>query len=254
MIIAILAAGYAVRLRPLTLKTPKPLLPVGGKTMLDRIVDKIYGLEDVKAIHIVTNATFYENFSSWLKGRRGRSRISLTNDGTISNETRMGAIRDLEIIIKKKNVDDDLLVIAGDNLFDFELARFIEFARAHADGVSIAVHDIRSLEEAKKFGVVKLDAGAKVVDFEEKPESPGSTFVSTGIYYFPSSKIHIISDYLKKHDKVDAPGHYIHWLSKTGSVYGFTFHEDWIDIGSIESYNRADEVYTKKERKRNVKK
>ncbi len=249
MIVIVLAAGYATRLEPLTLKTPKSLLPVAGSLIIDRILDKVGAVKDkVHSIYIITNAKFFENFRSWLVISEYRRKIFLINDGSTSNDTRLGAIKDISIVIKDKAVDDDVLVIAGDNLFDFNLNEFLEFAKTRPDGVSIALHDIKSLDEAKSFGVVKIDGNNKVVDFAEKPKTPASTLISTGIYYFPRGKLSFIDRYVGMQDKVDAPGYYIGWLSKADNVYGFAFSEDWYDIGTIESYKRADTEYLNKER------
>ena len=138
------------------------------------------------------------------------------------------------------------MVVAGDNLFEFDLNNFLKFAR-NKGGISIAVHDIGSKTLAKNFGVVKIDADNKVVDFEEKPAKPKSTLISTGIYYFPKSKIPGIVKYVRSADaKVDAPGYYIKWLCANDKVYGFPFSEEWYDIGDLDSYKKADAEYTNK--------
>lgn len=249
MIVIVLAAGYATRLEPLTLKTPKSLLPVAGKLIIDRILDKVAAIKDrVASIYIITNAKFFENFKAWLKTSKYSGKISLINDGTTSNETRLGAIRDMEIVIKDKAIDNDILVVAGDNLFDFDLNEFLKFAKTKPDGVSIALYDVRSIDAAKSFGVVKIDGKNRVADFAEKPQSPASTLISTGIYYFPRSKLSFIAKYTGMQNKLDAPGYYIGWLSKADNVYGFAFSEDWCDIGTIESYKKADREYSEKER------
>ena len=243
----ILAAGYAVRLQPLTLTTPKPLLPIGGKKLIDRILDKVAGIKGIDSIYIVSNHKFFKNFEEWANLSPYRNKISTIDDGTLTNETRLGAIRDLELSIKAKSINDDLLVVAGDNLFDLDLNIFLKFAKKHYDGVSVALHDIGSLEAAKKFGVVGIDKTSRVVEFEEKPEKPKSTLISTGIYYFPKDKVSGIVKYAELEGaKLDAPGYYIKWLSANDKVYGFSFSEKWYDIGDIESYKRADEEYKSK--------
>lgn len=248
MKVIILAAGYSVRLQPLTLNTPKPLLPVGGRRMIDRILDKLSEADNSSPICIVTNARFLGDFESWAKASPYKRRIALLDDGTTSNDNRLGAVRDLALAIRERSVDDDLLVIAGDNLFEFDLGRFLEFARSRPDGASIALYDIGDLEQARNFGVLKIDRNNRVVDFEEKPASPKSTLVSTGIYYFPKNKLPLIKEYVKMQSKLDAPGYYISWLSRTDKVYGFSFTEKWYDIGTLESYTKADKEYKDKER------
>lgn len=249
MKIVILAAGYATRLEPLTLTVPKSLLEVGKKKIIDRIIEKITSLKGgVDSICIVTNSKFFSVFNEWLKGSKYTRSTSLLNDGSISNDTRLGAIRDLELVMDKTAIDDDLLVVAGDNLFDLDLNKFIEFAKSRPDGVSVALYDIKSLELARSFGVLKVDAGGRVVDFEEKPPEPKSTLISTGIYYFPKNKLAFIKEYVKMQNKLDAPGYYISWLVKRDKVFGYSFSEDWYDIGNLESLKKADADYLRKER------
>lgn len=254
MKLIILAAGYATRLEPLTLTTPKSLLEVGKRTIIDRILDKVVSLEPgVDSIYIVTNAKFYKSFNDWLAASRLKAKISLLNDGSVSNDTRLGAIRDLELVLREKAIDDDLLVIAGDNLFEFDLNKFVEFAGKNTDGVNVALYDIGSLDAAKSYGVLKIDHKGRVVDFEEKPANPKSTLISTGVYFFPKNKLPFIKEYVKMQNKLDAPGYYISWLVKTDKVYGFSFSQAWYDIGSLESLKKADSDYTNKERGNNDK-
>ena len=246
----ILAAGYAIRLQPLTLNTPKPLLEVGGKKILDRIIGKILDLDSLDEIYVITNHKFYQNFAGWLKSSGYKKKISLVDDGTLTNDTRLGAIRDMALAINEKSINDDLLVIAGDNLFEVDMRLFMNFAVSKKDGASVALHDVGSLEAAKRYGVVSIDKTGKVVEFEEKPANPKSTLISTGIYYFPKTHVPGINNYLKAEGtKNDAPGYYIKWLSVNGRVYGFSFSQKWYDIGDIESYKKADEEYTKKEKR-----
>ncbi len=251
MTLIILAAGYAVRLQPLTIVTSKSLLTIGKKKILDRILEKTLAVKDISSVYIITNAKFFEVFLEWLKASEIKgAKISILNDGTLTNETRLGAIRDIAFAIKAGSIDDDIMIVAGDNLFDFDLNRFVKFARGHSDGVSVALYDIADLESAKNFGVVGIDKFNKVIDFEEKPKAPKSTLVSTGIYYFPKNKLSYIQEYVKMRNKLDAPGYCIGWLAGRGKVYGFKFTEDWYDIGNIESYKKADAEYLKKERNR----
>ncbi len=253
MKIVILAAGYAVRLHPLTLNMPKPLLKIGKKSIIDRIIDKVVELDDVDEIDVVSNGRFFSKFEDWLKSAKHKELICLVNDGTTTNDTRLGAINDLDLVIRERAVSDDLLIVAGDNVFELDMEDFIGFARKNQDGISIAVHDIKEIDAAKNFGVITIDSGNRVVDFDEKPQFPRSTLVSTGIYYFPKKKLSFIKDYVKMANKLDAPGYYISWLSKVEKVYGYKFLEDWCDIGNIESYEKADKKYTEKENRANGK-
>jgi glucose-1-phosphate thymidylyltransferase len=249
MNVVILAAGYAVRLQPLTLTTPKPLLVIGGRRILDRIIDKVSAVDDVGSVTVVANAKFFDQFTAWRSATTYKGKIELINDGSTDNDNRLGAIKDLLLAADLTGESEDLLVIAGDNLFDFGLDRFVKFAKGHKDGVSVALYDIGSLDLAKSFGVLKTDKSGKVTSFEEKPEHPKSTLVSTGLYYFPAAKIGMIREYAKTQERLDAPGYYISWLVKKGEVYGCPFSEDWYDIGNIESYKKADAEYKKKEKR-----
>lgn len=239
----ILAAGYGVRLEPLTLDTPKSLLEIGGRKIIDRILDKVVKVEGLDSIYIITNAKFFEKFSDWLKASRYHDKAAILNDGSASNETRLGAIKDLELAIREGHIDDDLLVVAGDNLFEFDLNEFLKYALARFDGVSIALYDMRDEISAKRFGVVELDRDKRIIDFEEKPKAPKSTLISTGIYYLPRAKLSSIKEYLKTSGITDAPGYYIGWLSRVDRVYGFIFSKSWYDIGDIESLKKADSEY-----------
>lgn len=247
MKIIILAAGYAVRLQPLTLDTPKSLLSVGGRTIIDRIMDKIAAVGGNDHVFIVTNGKYADKFTAWASASAESGRITVINDHSTTNENRLGAIRDLDLVIEEQSIDDDVLVVAGDNLFDLDLKDFLGFAAARPDGVSIAAYDVGDPALARNYGVVQIDRAGRVVDFEEKPPQPKSTLTSTGIYYFPKNKLSFIKKYVTMQDKLDAPGYYIGWLVKNDRVYGFSFLEAWYDIGSIESLRKADADYTKKE-------
>lgn len=247
MKILILAAGYAVRLQPLTLNTPKPLLPIGGKKMIDRILERAGPLKGADSIYVVSNNKFIRNFEEWASQSPYSAKISIIDDGTLTNETRLGAIKDMALCIKEKSIEDDLLVIAGDNLFHLDLSKFLSFACKHRAGVSVAVYDVGSLQAATKFGVISVDKNNKVIEFEEKPARPKSTLISTGIYFFPKEKIRDVMTYVNSPgQKLDAPGYYISWLTANDKVYAFPFSEKWYDIGDMDSYKKADEEYTKK--------
>ncbi len=249
MKILILTAGYATRLYPLTIDTPKPLLEVGGKKMIDRILEKAAPQEGVDGIYVITNGKFFSHFKAWAEGSKHKEKITVINDNTFTNETRLGAIKDIALAIDEACIDDDLLIVAGDNLFEFDLKGFVGFGKKNVDGVLVALYDIKDLDAAKRYGVVSIDNSGKVTDFEEKPQSPKSTLISTGVYFLPKGKVQSIKKYIQgAGNKSDQPGFYVSWMCKNDKVYGLAFHEDWYDIGDIDSYRKADEEYLKKRR------
>lgn len=243
----ILAAGYATRLYPLTLDKAKPLLPVGRKTMIDHVVDKIEATGRVDKLYVVTNQKFFEQFNSWAAGKKTRIPIEVINDKTFSNDDRLGAIGDIGMSVRDEKIKDDLLVVAGDNLFEFNLKKFLDFAQSKMPFISIAVYDIKKKETAGLYGVLEVDAGGKIISFEEKPKKPKSTLVSTCIYHFPKEKLYLLGRYFSASEKKDAPGNYIKWLVENDEVYAFTFKDAWYDIGSRESYEEVKKIYGGKE-------
>lgn len=240
----ILAAGYATRLYPLTKDYPKPLLCVGGRPIIDYIVDKLKAVDEVDEIIVVTNSKFILRFRDWAKKLRVKKTISLVDDLTDSLLNRRGAIGDMDFVIDKKKLRDDLLVIGADNLFDSDLKAFISFIKANSKKPVIGAYQIKDTEELKKYGVLKLDGKNKVIDFKEKPAKPKSTLVAMCLYYFPRGKLRLVKEYLNSRSaKNDATGFYIDWLRKKDSVYGFVFSGLWYDIGHHKFYNQAKQIF-----------
>jgi len=240
----ILAAGYATRLYPLTRDFPKPLLKVGKKAIIDYIAEKIDKLDAVDEIIVITNDKFFPQFEKWAQALSSPKKIKVLNDLTKSVDDRRGAIGDISFAIDKEAIADDILVIAGDNLFDLDLGGFIRFAQ-NKKAFSIGIYDINDRDAAKKYGVVKVDKENKIIDFQEKPEAPESSLVATCLYYFPQEKLGLIREYLKaKGNQKDATGFYIDWLSKRDSVYGFLFTGHWYDIGHHDFYNQAKKLFS----------
>jgi len=240
----ILAAGYATRLYPLTKKYPKPLLKVGQRPIINYIIDKLESLDDIDEIIVVTNSKFISRFKKWKASLRVQKRISLIDDLTKDYSDRRGAIGDMNFVINKKRIGEDLLVIGGDNLFDGNLEEFLSFAKANKKHAVIGAYNIKDKDQAKKYGVIKLDSKFKVVDFQEKPHRPNSTVVAMCLYFFPKEKLKRIKEYLSSEtDKHDATGFYIDWLRKKEPVYGFVFQGSWYDIGHPELYKEASAEY-----------
>ena len=223
----VLAAGYATRLRPLTDTWAKELLPVGGRPILDWIVDAIRQVADITEVHVVTNARKAPAFLAWANGKD----VRVHDDGTVSNDDRLGAIGDLAFVLERTGIDDDLLVIAGDNLFEFSLADLVAFWRAKEHASAVAVRDVGTPELARQYGVVALDADDRIVDFVEKPAEPRSTLAATATYLYAREHVALVPEYLAAGNAADQPGRLVDWLHSREPVYGWVFHEPWFDIG-----------------------
>ena len=213
----ILAAGYGTRLHPLTLDKPKPLLDVAGKPIIEHIIDKLEQVDIISKIYIVTNNKFEQNFIGWLRNFNAKKFIEIINDGTKSNEDRLGALGDLYYTIKEKTIDNDIILIAGDNLFEMSLKEVVS-AFKNVNNNVVVLHDVKDTELAKNYGVADVKDNI-VVDFQEKPENPKSTLISTGIYLFPKRTIPLIKKYVDKGNNPDKSGSFIEWLYKMDKVY-----------------------------------
>lgn len=232
----VLAAGYATRLRPLTDERAKELLPVGGRPIIDWIVDAIASADAVDEIHVVTNSRKSDAFAQWARGRD----VVIHDDGTTSNDDRLGAIGDMLFVIEEAKLDDDLLVIAGDNLFEFSLADYLAFWRSKGVASAVAVRDVGSLELASHYGIVALGDDGRVLDFEEKPADPPSTLAATATYLFHREHARLVRGYLDGEHGADQPGRFVGWLQRHEPVYGWLFDATWYDIGNHEQLLEAD--------------
>ena len=239
----ILAAGYGTRLRPLTEDTSKPLLKVAGKPIMEHIINKFENL-NINKSYIVTNGKFYQNFLDWLHNFDAKTPIEIINDGTKSNEDRLGAMGDIYFVVKNKHIKDDIVVIAGDNLFELSLQEVANIFRKRGNDV-IVLHDVKDEELAKHYGVVGVKDNI-VVDFEEKPVSPKSTLISTGIYFFPKRTLDFIEKYISQGNNPDKTGDFIKWLHKREIVYAYITDKKWYDIGSFEQLEKANKYFKAK--------
>lgn len=245
------AAGYGTRLYPLTENTPKALLEVKNKPILQYILQKVFEIDAVDEIFIISNDKFFKNFEKWVKdftlNFRPDKKISVLNDGTSSEDDRLGSIGDIYFAIKEASIDDDVLVVNSDNLFEFSLLEMTEFFKKK-DAPVVGLHDVESKERAKLYGVIETDSEKKIIELIEKPDTPFSTLVSMGIYFFPKSSLPFFNEYMEASDKVDKTGYFLEWLIKKTDVFGFEFpDEEWFDIGSKESLEEAEERFNLKD-------
>lgn len=239
----LLVAGYATRLYPLTLDKPKSLLPVGGKTILERLIEKIEQVPQITDTILVSNARFADQFATYIKEIGQDDRICTINDGTWSNETRLGAIGDMALAIKEKAIDEDLMVLAGDNLFDFSLADFAAF-QASMQADCITAHKESRPEALRKTGVAELDSQGKVLSFEEKPEHPKTEYAVPPFYIYKKDTLPLIQSYIDEGNNPDAPGQFVGWLVDKKQVYAYRFDGKRHDIGSLESYQEAQRLFS----------
>lgn len=238
----ITAAGYASRLWPLTKDTPKPLFEVKGKPIIGHILDKIAEIPAVDAVYIVSNAKFYPNFVEWLAGFKGKSEteIKILNDGTVSNDDRLGQVGDILFAMEQERIDDDLLVVAGDNLFNFSLLPSYQAFLKHRERIVNPVWESKSYKAARESGSVVIDEDTnRFVEFMEKSPHPKSTLVSLGIYFFPKEKLKLIRKYVDEENNPDKMGFFLMWLMQQETVIGHVYNETWFDIGWIEALESA---------------
>jgi glucose-1-phosphate thymidylyltransferase len=233
----ILAAGYATRLYPLTENFPKPLLKVGEKTILDWLIDDISASGAVDGFVVISNHKFARIFEDWAPAG-----VTVVDDGTSTNETRLGAVCDIQYAIDRLSLDDDLLVIAGDNVLDFSLCRFIDYARAK--GTSCIMRYFEP-EDARlhKSGIVEIDAQDRILSMEEKPAHPRSHWCCPPFYYYTRDDARRVREGIAAGCGTDAPGSFVAWLSGQVPVHAMEMPGSRYDIGNLESYKRVSDTY-----------
>src|SRR5437773_7057855 len=243
----ILAAGYATRLYPLTLNKAKPLLEVGGKPIIEWVLDNLTAVPGFGATYIVTNDKFATDFQNWANGYQEQHRgmqIKIINDGSKSDGDKLGAIGDINLVLTRENLtSDDLLVIAGDNLFQQPLPEFVSEAK-HSQA-TVAVHDVGNLEAMKKYGTVTVDKNDVITNFEEKPAKPKSTLAAVALYYYSREVLPLFTTYLAAGNNPDQPGLFLQWLYTRKPVNTFEIKGRWLDIGSKETLENADKIFAK---------
>ena len=234
----ILAAGYATRLYPLTENFPKPLLAVGEKNILEWLIDDIG--DSVDGYIVISNHKFAEHFVKWAATRP--EKITVLDDGTESNETRLGAVRDVHFAVEKLGLDDDLLVIAGDNVLDFSLRGYISYYREKQTTCIMRYYE-PSEEKLHKTGVAEVDENDLILGMEEKPANPKSHWCTPPFYIYKRSDVPMVKKGIESGCGVDAPGSFIAWLSGQVPVHAYEMPGKRYDIGNLASYEEVQKTY-----------
>lgn len=240
----LLCAGYATRLFPLTENFPKALLEIGGRPLLDYILDEVNTIDEVDGIYLITNNKYTPHFQKWAEEKNNIKKITVLNDGTTSNDDRLGAIGDIKYTIDKMNIRDDLLIIAGDNLFTFKLRDMMDYYNREKLPV-VSVKQIDDVEALKGLAVVTIDENDKILNCEEKPKEPKSNLGAFAEYIYPSYIVDMIDKYISEGNNKDAPGNLVSWLYKRIDVKVFKFEGECYDVGTHESLREVNEIYSK---------
>lgn len=242
MELILLGAGFATRMYPLTRTKPKCLLPVGGKPMLTRIIDRfVTDKVSIETAHVVTNAKFYDDFIEWRKGLGYSFPIRIVNDSSTDNSNRLGATGDIKLVIERQNINTDTIVAAGDNLIDFDLGEFVRFSAEKR--LTLAVKDLKGRQNLSLYGIVLADKDNLVTDFEEKPAKPKSSLIATGVYFFGSENIGKIAEYAGTGQSLDKSGELMGWLSRNARLYAYKIKGQWYDIGDLQTYKEVCDLY-----------
>ncbi|MHB1151394.1 MAG: sugar phosphate nucleotidyltransferase [Eubacteriales bacterium] len=243
MICLVLAAGYATRLYPLTENFPKPLLDVKGKTILDWLLDDIDTSKKISQYVIISNHKYLIHFNNWMRNKTLSAPIKVIDDGTESNETRLGAVKDIQFAIDELKLNDDLLVIAGDNVLDFSLCDFIHYYEVKQTSCVMRYYE-ESEKRLQKCGVIKIDDNDLIKDMEEKPIMPKSHWCVPPFYIYAKDDVPFVQKSIVDGCNTDAPGSFIAWLCKHKPVHAMLMTGNRYDIGNIENYNQIQNIYT----------
>lgn len=236
MIALILAAGYATRLYPLTKDTPKPLLPIQGtRTILDLLMDRLEVLEEITEILIVTNERFFGAFQQWHLGYGGTKPVRILNDGTSSPDTRLGAVGDIQYVIEREQLKEDLLVLAGDNVLGFGLEGYLNYFH-QVDKDCILVRTVDDIRELRSVGVAELDDEMRVLSLEEKPQTPRTNIGVFALYIYKRSTLPLFSRYLAEGGNPDAPSYFPEWLHSRQEIRAYFTEGTIEDVGTPEAY------------------
>ncbi len=242
----LLCAGYATRLFPLTENYPKALLEIGeGKPLLNYTIEEINHLEEIEEIYLVTNDRFYQAFKDWAEQLNSEKPITIINDHTVSNDDRLGAIGDIQYTINSKNIFDDIMIILGDNLFEFDLRKAMDFYYEKKAPVVGGQYE-NDTDLLMRLGVIEADKDGKIIGFEEKPPQPKGNIKSLGIYIYPKHIVSVLKQYLEEGNKPDAPGYFLSYLYQKEPVYVYPFEGNWFDVGTHEALAEVRKLYKNK--------
>lgn len=241
----ILAAGYATRLYPLTENFPKPLLDVQGKSILEWLVKDIEIIVQIDEVIIVSNHKFYQHFVLWKENLNTRLTVTVIDDGSTTNDNRLGAVRDIGFAVEKCRIEDDILVMAGDNLLDFSVKGFVEFFN-RKKAACIMRHYEPSMERLRRTGVAIVDEDGRVLLMQEKPKEPQSNWAVPPFYIYPYADLKYIMEGIDSEScGLDAPGSFMAWFCQKANVYSYLMPGKRYDIGTIDSYKYVQSIYKK---------
>lgn len=238
----VIAAGYATRLGELTKNFPKPLLEIGKSTILGRMMDDIDKIAEINEHIIVTNHKFAHIFEEWASKQSYTKPVSIVDDGTETNETRLGAVKDLLLAIDECKVEEDMLVVAADNLLDFSFQGFVQYATAKGTSC-IMCHHQPSIEKLQRTGVIEVDDNMKVLNMEEKPAEPKSHWAVPPFYVYLKQDLPLIKDCMAHGCGFDAPGNLAHYLATATTLHAYEMPGTRFDIGSLDTYEEAKRIY-----------
>jgi len=243
----VLAAGYATRLYPLTLNQPKPLLPVAGRPMIEHVLDCLKPIKEIDHVYVVTNEKFAGHFEEWAnqyEASHAGLPITVVNDHSTDEANKLGAIGDMHLVITQANIDDDIIVVAGDNLFSQPLEGLSEFCRTRNAPV-LGVYDVGNLDEIKKYNAIEIDDADQITFFEEKPAHPRSTLTGIALYYYPKWALPLMRQYLAEGNHADQPGWLVQWLYPRTPFFVWRVPGLWFDVGSKETLEEANRIFAR---------
>lgn len=234
----VIAAGYATRLGELTKNFPKPLLKIGESTILGRMLDDIDGIQEIDEHIIITNHKFAPIFEEWKAAQQYTKPVTIVDDGTETNETRLGAVCDLLYAMEKLQIDDDMLVVAADNLLFFSFQEFVDFAKEKGTSC-IMCHEQPELAKLQRTGVVELNAEMKVLGMEEKPQVPKSHWAVPPFYIYKKRDLDLVRHSVENGCGKDAPGNLAHYMVEHTVMHAWKMSAGRFDIGSLDTYEEA---------------